>query len=122
MSKTTRNAASSKAQEHPLPMPVQPLSGACQDLRMSVDRFCLLAGIEALDEMLAAITPPTKTRPKSGRDASERLAAFPRKRWPQSSECAQGAGVKIARPRVRALGGGELSLPSFELLSDLELL
>ncbi len=39
---------------------------------------------------MAAITPPTKTRPKSGRDASERLAAFPRKQWPQSSECACG--------------------------------
>ena len=54
MSKTTRNASSSTALEHPLPMPVPPLSGACQDLRMSVDRFCLLAGIEVLDEMLAA--------------------------------------------------------------------
>ena len=118
MSKTTRNAASSKAQEHPLSMPVQPLSGACQDLRMSVDRFCLLAGIEALDEMLAADAEAV-CGPRHAR-GSERRGH----RWgTTTSELAlQGAGVKIARPRVRALGGGELSLPSFELLSDLELL
>ena len=35
MSKTTRNAPSSKALEHPLPMPVPPLSDAYKDLRVS---------------------------------------------------------------------------------------
>ena len=54
MSKTTRNAPSSQALENPLPMPMPPLSGAYQDIRVSVDRFCLLAGIEAIGEMLAA--------------------------------------------------------------------
>ena len=34
----------------------------------------------------------------------------------------QGARVKLERPRVREPGGGELSLPSFELMSDPELL
>ena len=37
MSKTTRNAPSSKALEHPLPMPVPPLSDAYKDLRVSVE-------------------------------------------------------------------------------------
>ena len=118
MSKMTRNASSSKALEHPLPMPMPPLSDAYQDLRVSVDRFCLLAGIEAIGEMLAA-DAETVCGPRHARTAERRDH-----RWgTTTSELAfQGARVKIARPRVRALGGGELSLPSFELLSDPELL
>ena len=118
MSKTTRNASSSTALEHPLPMPVPPLSGACQDLRMSVDRFCLLAGIEVLDEMLAADLEAV-CGPRHAR-GSERRGH----RWgTTTSELAfQGGQGKLKRPRVREPGGGELSLPSFELLSDPELL
>ena len=118
MSKTTRNASSSKALEHPLPMPVPPLSGACQDLHTSVDRFCLLAGIEAIGEMLAADAEAV-CGPRHAR-GSERRGH----RWgTTTSELAfQGARVKLERPRVREPGGGELSLPSLELLSDPELL
>ena len=85
---------------------------------MSVDRFCLLAGIEALDEMLAADAEALCGPPHAR--GSERRGH----RWgTTTSELAfQGARVKIVRPRVRALGGGELSLSSFELLSDPELL
>ena len=45
-------------------------------------------------------------------------------RWgTTTSELAfQGARVKLERPLVREPGGGELNLPSFELLSDPELL
>ena len=118
MSKTTRNAPSSQALEHPLPMPMPPLSDAYQDLRMSVDRFCLLAGIEAIGEMLAADVEAV-CGPRHAR-GSERRGH----RWgTTTSELAfQGARVKLERPRVREPGGGELSLPSFELLSDPELL
>ena len=118
MSKTTRNAPSSKALEHPLPMPVPPLSDAYKDLRVSVDRFCLLAGIEALAEMLAA-DAEVVCGPRHARTAERRGH-----RWgTTTSELAfQGARVKLERPRVREPGGGELSLPSFELMSDPELL
>ena len=122
MSKTTRNAASSKALEHllpmPMPVPPPPLSDACQDLRVSVDRFCLLAGIEAIGEMLAADAEAV-CGPRHAR-GSERRG----RRWgTTTSELAfQGARVKLERPRVHEPGGGELSLPSFELLSDPELL
>ena len=118
MSKTTRNAPSSKALEHPLPMPVPPLSDAYKDLRVSVDRFCLLAGIEALAEMLAADAEAV-CGPRHARTAERRGH-----RWgTTTSELAfQGARVKLERPRVREPGGGELSLPSFELMSDPELL
>ena len=117
MSKTTRNAPSSKALEHPLPMPVPPLSDAYKDLRVSVDRFCLLAGIEALAEMLAADAEAV-CGPRHARTAERRGH-----RWgTTTSELAfQGARVKLDRPRVREPGGGELSLPSFELMSDPEL-
>ena len=117
MNKTTRNASSSKALEHPLPMPVPPLSGAYQDLRVSVDRFCLLAGIEAIGEMLVAdaeaVCGPRHARGPEGRGH----------RWgTTTSELTfQEARVKLERPRVREPGGGELSLPSFELLSDPEM-
>ena len=118
MSKTTRNAPSSKALEHPLPMPVPPLSDAYKDLRVSVDRFCLLAGIEALAEMLAADAEAV-CGPRHARTAERRGH-----RWgTTTSELAfQGARVKLERPRVREPDGGELSLPSFELMSDPELL
>ena len=117
MSETTRNAPSSKALEHPLPMPVPPLSDAYKDLRVSVDRFCLLAGIEALAEMLAADAEAV-CGPRHARTAERRGH-----RWgTTTSELAfQGARVKLERPRVREPGGGELSFPSFELMSDPEL-
>ncbi len=84
MSKTTRNAPSSKALEHPLPMPVPPLSDAYKDLRVSVDRFCLLAGIEALAEMLAAdaeaVCGPASC--PHGRAPGAIAGARPRASWP----------------------------------------
>ena len=83
MSKTTRNAPSSKALEHPLPMPVPPLSDAYKDLRVSVDRFCLLAGIEALAEMLARTRRPCAARVMPVRPSAGAIAgARPRASWP----------------------------------------
>ena len=50
MTKTTRNELSSKPSCRPSPS----MPEAFDDLRMSIDRFCLLAGIEALNEMMTA--------------------------------------------------------------------
>ncbi len=52
MTKTTRNSRLSKLLEIPLPLLPPALPEAFDDLRMSVDRFCLLAGVETLGEML----------------------------------------------------------------------
>lgn len=53
MTKTTQNSRLSKLLQSPLPVLPPALPEAFEDLRMSVDRFCLLAGVEALGEMLA---------------------------------------------------------------------
>ncbi len=53
MTKDILNARLSKVLATPLPLAVPSLPSALEDLRVSVDRFCLLAGVEALGEMLA---------------------------------------------------------------------
>ena len=50
MTKTTRNDRSSEPSCRLLPS----MPEAFDDLRMSVDRFCLLAGLESLNEMMSA--------------------------------------------------------------------
>ncbi len=91
---------------------------AFDDLRMSVERFCLLAGIEALDEMMAA-DAETLCGPRHARSAERKGH-----RWGTTrSEIAyHGGNVKVERPRVRDFAGREMSLPSWELLSEAELL
>ena len=95
-------------------MPVPPLSDAYKDLRVSGDRFCLLAGIDAGRD--AGGGRGGCARPRHARRPSAGAILGP------TSELAfQGARVKLERPRVREPGGGELR-PSFELMSDPELL
>ncbi len=118
MTKITANAGLSKVAERPLPVCFPSLPEALDEVRMSVDRFCLLAGIETLNEMLAedaeALCGPRHVRSPGRRGY----------RWGTTrSELAyHGGKVKVARPRVRALAGGELRLASWEALSDPELL
>ena len=50
MTKTTRNDRSSEPSCRLMPS----MPEAFDDLRMSVDRFCLLAGLESLNEMMSA--------------------------------------------------------------------
>ncbi len=50
MRKNIRSSSSPKALTAPIPKP--PLAGAMDAVRLSVDRFCLLAGVEALAEMM----------------------------------------------------------------------
>ncbi len=48
MTKDIPNARLSKVLAAPLPLAVPRLPSALEGLRVSVDRFCLLAGVEAL--------------------------------------------------------------------------
>ena len=52
MRKDIRSSSSPKALAAPFPMPTP--AEAMDEVRLSVDRFCLLAGIEALAEMMEA--------------------------------------------------------------------
>ncbi len=85
---------------------------------MSVDRFCLLAGVETLGEMLDEDSEVLC----GARHA--RTAERQGHRWgtTQSEIAYHGGKVKLTRPRVRDLAGKEMSLPSWELLSDPALL
>ena len=118
MTKSSPNTRLSKALESPLPLSVPSLPSAFEDLQISVDRFCLLAGVEALGEMLAedaeALCGPRHAR------SAERLAH----RWGTAdSELAwQGGKIKVTRPRVRDLSGKEMKLASWQALSDPDLL
>ncbi len=118
MTKHIANTRLSKVLEAPLPLTLSKLASAFEDLRISVDRFCLLAGVEALGEMLAedaeALCGPRHARRPERRGY----------RWgTTTSEVAyQGGKVKVSRPRVRELAGQEMSLASWELLSDPDLL
>ncbi len=118
MTQDIPNARLSKVLEAPLPLAVPSLPSALEELSLSVDRFCLLAGVEALGEMLAedaeALCGPRHARRPARRGY----------RWGTTvSEVAyQGGKVKVSRPRVRNLAGKEMSLASWELLSDPDLL
>ena len=114
MTKTTGNELSSKPSCRPSP----PMPEAFDDLRMSIDRFCLLAGIEALNEMMRA-DAEALCGPRHARSAGRKGH-----RWGTTrSEIAyHGGKVKIERPRVRDFAGREMSLTSWELLSEPELL
>ncbi len=118
MTKTTRNSRLSKLLEIPLPLLPPALPEAFDDLRMSVDRFCLLAGVETLGEMLDEDSEVLC----GARHA--RTAERQGHRWgtTQSESAYHGGKVKLTRPRVRDLAGKEMSLPSWELLSDPALL
>jgi transposase-like protein len=118
MTKTTQNSRFSKLLQSPLPVLAPALPVVFEDLRLSVDRFCLLAGVEALGEMLTedaeALCGPRHARTRSRQGH----------RWGQtrSAIAYHGGKVKVVRPRVRGLAGKEMALPSWELLSDPDLL
>lgn len=91
-----------------------PLEEAMEEVRQSVDRFCLVAGIEALAEMMAAdMTAVCGAR----RRRHEGRRGY---RWgTTTSEIGyHGGKVKVARPRVRDRAGKEVELPSWQALAD----
>lgn len=110
------SSTSAKALATPFPLPT--LGEAMDEVRLSVDRFCLLAGIEALTEMMeedaTAVCGARHRRHGSRRGY----------RWgTATSEIGyHGGKVKVHRPRVRDLDGREVSLPSWAALADPDLL
>ncbi len=109
MTKTTRNDRSSEPSCRLLPS----MPEAFDDLRMSVDRFCLLAGLESLNEMMSADAEALcgSRHARSGERKGHRWGTT------RSEIAYHGGKVKVERPRVRDFAGREMSLPSWELLS-----
>ena len=87
MTKTTRNDRSSEPSCRLLPS----MPEAFDDLRMSVDRFCLLAGLESLNEMMSADAP-----------CAVRATPVGRAQGPSSTTWSEiayhGGKVKVERP------------------------
>ena len=116
MGKNIRSSSSPKALATSFPMP--PLADAMDAVRLSVDRFCLLAGVEALAEMMEE-DATTVCGPRHRRHGDRRGY-----RWGRThSEIGyHGGKVKVARPRVRDRAGKEVSLESWQALRDGNLL
>ncbi len=110
------NSTSPKALAAPFSLPT--LGDAMDEVRLSVDRFCLLAGIETLAEMMEE--DATAVCGARHRRHGERQGY----RWgTAASEIAyHGGKVKVRRPRVRDRSGKEVSLESWEVLRDGDLL
>ena len=105
-----------KALAPSIPMP--PLADAMDAVHLSVDRFCLLAGVEALAEMMEE-DATTVCGARHRRHGDRRGY-----RWGRThSEIGyHGGKVKVARPRVRDRAGKEVSLESWQALRDGNLL
>ncbi|MFQ5567985.1 MAG: IS256 family transposase [Paracoccaceae bacterium] len=116
MRQDIRSSTSPKALAASLPLPT--LGEAVDEVRLSVERFCLLAGIEALQEMMDE--DATAVCGARHRRHGERRGY----RWgkTQSEIGYHGGRVKLARPRVRDRAGKEVSLESWEVLGDGDLL
>ena len=76
------------------------------EVRASFDRFCLAAGIEALETMMEADVTAA-CGPRHGRDAARRAH-----RWGRIGF--HGGKIEVERPRVRGLDGREVTIPSWE--------
>ena len=116
MGNNIRSSSRPKALAPSIPMP--PLADAMDAVHLSVDRFCLLAGVEALAEMMeedATTVCGARHRRHGGRRGY---------RWGRThSEIGyHGGKVKVARPRVRDRAGKEVSLESWQALRDGNLL
>lgn len=104
----TANAPSSAAML--AGMPAAMVEEAWQEVGASFERFCLMSGIATLAEMMeqdaAELCGPRYER-EDGRGAH---------RWGKTRGRVgfHGGAVEVERPRVRAKGGAELPLPSWE--------
>ena len=116
MGNNIRSSSRPKALAPSIPMP--PLADAMDAVHLSVDRFCLLAGVEALAEMMEE-DATTVCGPRHRRHGDRRGY-----RWGRThSEIGyHGGKVKVARPRVRDRAGKEVSLESWQALRDGNLL
>jgi len=83
---------------------------AFAEVRASFDRFCLAAGIEALDTMMEADVTAA-CGPRHGRDAARRAHRWGRTRGRIGFH---GGKIEVERPRVRGVDGREVTIPSWE--------
>ena len=116
MGNNIRSSSRPKALAPSVPMP--PLADAMDAVHLSVDRFCLLAGVDALAEMMEE-DATTVCGARHRRHGDRRGY-----RWGRThSEIGyHGGKVKVARPRVRDRAGKEVSLESWQALRDGSLL
>ena len=116
MGNNIRSSSRPKALAPSIPMP--PLADAMDAVHLSVDRFCLLAGVEALAEMMEedATTVCGARHRRHGDRRGYRWGRTP------SEIGYHGGKVKVARPRVRDRAGKEVSLESWQALRDGNLL
>lgn len=93
------------------PVVVSPALGAALDgMAGSFERLCLVAGVDALRQLMEADAAEL-CGPRHGRGNSRRAQRWGRTMGPIGFH---GGKVTVARPRVRARNGRELALPSWE--------
>ena len=83
---------------------------AWQEVSASFERFCLVAGIEALSGMMESDAEAI-CGPRHGRGEERHGHRWGRTRGKLGFH---GGKIELERPRVRELSGGELPLPSWE--------
>lgn len=112
MSKDKRSSTSTQAQQAPA---APSLDEVFADVQTSVERFCLLAGIEVLQDMMEQDARKACGGQRYARN-SERQAY----RWGTTTSVLgyQGGKVSVQRPRVRTAAGKEVTLSSWEELRD----
>src|SRR5262249_2325791 len=88
---------------------VPSLATAWQDVGRSFERFCLTAGIEAVEQMLREDAQELAGKPHSR--GGERVG----QRWGRTKGKIgfHGGKVTVGRPRVRSYDGHELALPTW---------
>lgn len=92
------------------PAPAPRLETAWDDVHISFERFCLTAGIEALEQMLGD-DAERLAGPRHGRK-TERAG----RRWGATTGKIgfHGGTVEVRRPRIRSLAGREVPLPNWQ--------
>lgn len=116
MTKDKRSGTATQAQQAPA---APSLDEAFADVQTSVERFCLMAGIEVLQDMMEQ-----DARRACGGQRYARSADRQAYRWGTTTSVLgyQGGKVSVQRPRVRTAAGEEVTLPSWAELRDPEVL
>ena len=83
---------------------------ALEEMTGSFERLCLTAGVETLCQLMEADAAAV-CGPRHGRGSGRRGQRWGRTTGPIGFH---GGKVPVPRPRVRARGGEELALPSWE--------
>ncbi len=87
-----------------------PVTKALEDVRKSFDRFCLVAGLEALGTMMEADVEAA-CGARHARPQARRAHRWGRT---QGRLGFHGGKVAVERPRVRGVAGHEIAIPSWE--------